>query len=130
MRAQTLRSLTTAEHLARKLLGLAPGGYADALLMETFRLSRRRAEAVQYLQSLPQDRRQHPAINVVLALFERDAGNIDAAKALLESVAASFPDSPVERALTQPLAQWPPDFAAITRDDRLQVDIKGPWALR
>ena len=25
---------------------------------------------------------------------------------------------------SQPLAQWPPDFASITKDDRLQVDIK------
>ena len=124
LRAQSLRSLVRAEHLARKLLELAPGGYADALLLETLRLSHRRAEAVQYLNSLSQERRQHPAINVVLALFERDSQNDGTAKALLNSVVESFRDSPVERALSQPLAQWPPDFASMTRDDRLQVDIR------
>jgi hypothetical protein len=124
LRAQSLRSLVRAERLARKLLDLAPDGYADALLLETFRLSNRRSEAVQYLNSLSRSRREHPAINVVLALFERDAGNDASAKAFLNSVVESFRDSPVERALSQPLAQWPPDFAAMTKDDRLQVDIR------
>jgi hypothetical protein len=124
LRAQSLRSLVRAEHLARKLIALAPNGYADALLLETFRLSNRRTEAVQYLNTLPRDRRQHPAINVVLALFERDNRNDDSAKAFLSSVVESFRDSPVERAISQPLAQWPPDFASITMDYRLQVDIK------
>ena len=124
LRAQSLRSLVHAERLARKLLELAPSGYADALLLETFRLSNRRPEAVQYLQALSRERRDHPAINVVLALFERDARNDASARAFLNSVVDSFRDSPVERALSQPLALWPPDFAAITRDDRLQVDIR------
>ena len=124
LRAQSLRSLVRAERLARKLIELAPNGYADALLMETFRLSNRRSEAVQYLNSLSRDRRQHPAINVVLALFERDSRNEESAQAFLSSVVENFRDSPVERALSQPLAQWPPDFASITKDDRLQVDIK------
>jgi hypothetical protein len=124
LRAQSLRSLVRAERLARKLIELAPNGYADALLLETFRLSNRRSEAVQYLNSLSRSRREHPAINVVLALFERDAGNDASAKAFLNSVVESFRDSPVERALSQPLAQWPPDFAAMTKDDRLQVDIR------
>jgi len=124
LRAQSLRSLVRADRLARKLIEVAPGGYADALLMETFRLSNRRTEAVQYLNSLSRDRRQHPAINVVLALFERDSRNDESAKAFLGSVVENFRDSPVERALSQPLAQWPPDFAAMTKDDRLQVDIR------
>jgi hypothetical protein len=124
LRAQSLRSLVRAERLARKLLELAPGGYADALFLETLRLSNRRPEAVQYLSNLSRDRRQHPAINVVLALFERDSRNDQTAKAFLNSVVESFRDSPVERALSQPLAQWPPDFASMTRDDRLQVDIR------
>ena len=97
---------------------------ADALLLETLRLSHRRPEAVQYLNSLSRDRRDHPAINVVLALFERDARNDESAKAFLSSVVENYRDSPVERALSQPLAQWPPDFAAITKDDRLEVDIR------
>jgi hypothetical protein len=124
LRAQSLRSLVRAELLARKLTELAQNGYADALLLETFRLSNRRTEAVHYLNSLPRDRRQHPAINVVLALFERDSRNDESARAFLSSVVENFRDSPVERALSQPLAQWPPDFASITKDDRLQVDIK------
>jgi hypothetical protein len=124
LRAQSLRSLVRAERLARRLIEVAPSGYADALLMETFRLSNRRTEAVRYLNSLSRDRRQHPAINVVLALFERDNGNEESAQAFLSSVVESFRDSPVERALSQPLAQWPPDFASMTKDDRLQVDIK------
>jgi hypothetical protein len=69
-------------------------------------------------------RREQPAINVVLALFERDNGQDTSAKALLSSVVDNYPDSPVSRALSQPLAQWPQDFASMTKDDRLQVDIR------
>jgi hypothetical protein len=124
LRAQTLRQMGRAETLARKLVSVDPGGYADALLLETFRLGRRRPEAVQYLNSLSRSRREQPAINVVLALFERDNGQDTSARALLSSVVDSYPDSPVSRALSQPLAQWPPDFASMTKDDRLQVDIR------
>ncbi len=123
LRAQSMRSLARAERLARKLLQVAPSGFADALLLESFRLGNRRAEAVQYLGSLSRDRREHPAINLVLALFERDRGNEDGARAFLRSVVERYRDSPVERALAQPLALWPSDLAAMTRDERLQVDI-------
>ncbi|HXT69537.1 MAG TPA: hypothetical protein VN700_07270 [Vicinamibacterales bacterium] len=124
LRAQSLRSLARAERLARKLIDLAPSGFADALLLESFRLGNRRTEAVQYLNSLSPERRSHPAINVVLALFERDRGNDEGARAFLQSVLESYRDSPVERAISQPLVLWPADLAAMTRDDRLQVDIK------
>ena len=124
LRAQTLRQMGRAETLARKLVSVDPGGYADALLLETFRLGRRRPEAVQYLKSLSRTRREEPAINVVLALFERDSGQEASAKVFLSSIVDSYPDSPVSRALSQPLAQWPRDFASMTKDDRLQVDIR------
>jgi hypothetical protein len=121
IRAQQLRRLPQALDLARKLEDLAPTGFADALLLESYRLLHRRPDAVALMGRLPVERRSHPSINVVLALFERDRGNESAARALLGSVADSFPDSPVSRALTQPLAQWPADFAAMTLDESLQV---------
>ena len=121
MRAQHMRDLLTADRLARKLSALAPDGFSDALLMETYRLQHRDQDAVNYLTSLPVERRQHPAINVVLALWERDRGNEQGARAFLESVAHAFPDSPVQRAVKAPLPQWPADFATITEDDALRV---------
>jgi hypothetical protein len=121
LRAQQLRRPSEALSLAQKLVALAPSGFADALLIESYRIQGRRADAADYLSGLPLSRRSHPALNVVLALFERDAGREESARALLASVAASFPDSPVERALTAPLSTWPSDFATMTEDESLQV---------
>ena len=121
LRAQQLRDLALAERLTRKLLALAPDGFADALMMETFRLGKREQEAVAYLTGLPLERRQHPAINVVLALWERDRGSESTARAFLTSSASAFPDSAVQAAITSPLSAWPADFATITEDISLQI---------
>jgi hypothetical protein len=121
LRAQQLRDLALADRLARKLLTLAPDGFADALMMETFRLGQREQDAVSYLTGLPLERRSHPAINVVLALWERDRGSESTARAFLQSSGQAFPDSPVQRALTSPLSAWPSDFATMTEDVALQI---------
>ena len=92
--------------------------------MENFRLARRQAEAARYLQSLPIERRRNPPINLVLALFERDDQREPSARAFLQSVAGAFPDSPVQRALSAPLSEWPSDFASMTEDVSLQVSAK------
>jgi len=102
-------------------LTLAPDGFADALMMETFRLGQREQDAVSYLTGLPLERRSHPAINVVLALWERDRGSESTARAFLQSSGQAFPDSPVQTALTSPLSAWPSDFATMTEDVALQI---------
>jgi hypothetical protein len=126
IRAQQLRRLPEAYDLVRKLGELAPSGFADALLLECYRLQSRRADAQALMSRLPLDRRSHPSINVVLALFERDRGDEKTARAFLSSVADSFTNSPVTRALAQPMFQWPADFAAMTADDNLQVGGEKP----
>ena len=121
MRAQQLRQGDRALALAQKLERLAPSGFADALLLESYRLLKRKQDAVDWLQHLPMDRRTHPAINVVLALWDRDDGREEEARALLQSSAPSYPGMPVQRALTAPLSEWPADFASMTADPSLEV---------
>ena len=121
LRAHQLREADRALALAWKFEALAPSGYADALLLESFRLLKRKSEAIDWLTQLPLERRQHPAINVVLALWDRDEGKEQEARALLESSAPSYPGAPVQRALQSPLSAWPADFAAMTADPSLEV---------
>jgi hypothetical protein len=121
LRAQQLRQRDRALELSRKLEALAPSGFADALLLESYRLLGRKADAIDWLTNLPIERREHPAINVVLALWDRDDGKEEEARALLQSSAPSYPGAPVQRALERPLSAWPSDFAAMTADPRLEV---------
>jgi len=94
--------------IAQKLVRLAPFGWNDALVLETYRLMNNRVAAKEYLSAMPKSRRIYPAINVVLALFERDAGSEATAKEFLASVADAYPpDAPVRWALHQSLARWP-----------------------
>ena len=121
IRAQQLRRTDDALALATKLVRLAPQGFHDALLLESFRLLNRPGEAAAWLTSRPAAERQHPAINVVLALFERDAGNEADARALLATSASAYPDSPISRSMNQPLSSWPADFGAMTADLSIEV---------
>ena len=121
LRAQQLRQRDRALALALKLERLAPDGFADALLLESYRLLGRKSDAIDWLTHLSIARRQHPAINVVLALWDRDEGKDEEARALLRSSAPSYPGAPVQRALDQPLAAWPADFAGMTADPTLAV---------
>jgi len=120
-RAQRLRDVGLAVSLAQKLESLAPRGLADALLLESYRLAKRKQDAIDFLTSLSHDRRGHPAINVVLALWDRDEGNEERARVLLQTSADSYPNAPVQRALTAPLSAWPPDFAGMTEDLTLEI---------
>ena len=123
LRAQQQREIALALRLAEKLESLAPSGFADALLIESYRLLGRQPAAAGWLSGLPRERRMHPAINVVLALFERDAGNENDARAFLASVVKHFPNSPVESALKAPMKDWPADFATMTGDPTLEVPL-------
>ena len=58
---------------------------------------------MEYLSGLSRERRSEPRINVVLALFERDAGNEELARNLLGSVVRFFPDTPAVRAVGTPI---------------------------
>jgi len=69
------------------------------------------------LSRLPRERRLAPEINVVLALFERDAGNEKPARGFLASVVQRFPrDAPLQRALAAPLGAWPRDLESMVAD--------------
>ena len=80
-----------------------------------------RTTAIDWLTHLPIERRQHPAINVVLALWDRDDGKDEEAHALLRSSAPSYAGAPVQRAVDLPLSAWPADFAAMTEDPTVSV---------
>jgi hypothetical protein len=121
MRAQQLRQRDRALELSHKLQSLAPGGIADALLLESYRLLGRKSEAIDWLTSLSRERRSNPAINVVLALWDRDDGREEEARALLQSSAGSYRSAVLQRALTSPLSAWPSDFASMTADPSVEV---------
>ena len=100
--------------LAQRLVNLAPFGAYDALVLESYRILGNGPLAKEYLMALPTGRRAAPAINVVLALFERDAGHESLARQMLGSVAERFPlGAPLHRALAAPLAQWPAGLQAM-----------------
>jgi hypothetical protein len=100
--------------LASRLVRLAPAGAYDALVLESYRILGNGPAAKDYLMALPLERRAAPAINVVLALFERDAGHESLAHQILGSVADAFPsEAPVHRALATPLSEWPAGLQAM-----------------
>jgi hypothetical protein len=125
-RAQQLRDTGRALELAHKLVRLVPVGESDALLLESFRLAGRRDEAAAHIREMPLERRGHPKINVVLALFERDAGNETGARAFLQSVVHGFPGAPAEQAVHQPLSEWPVDLHAMTMAARRDALVAAP----
>jgi hypothetical protein len=126
IRAHQLRDPERGVALARKLVRLVPTGESDALMLESFRIAGWRPQAQDYLRSLPRSRRENPKINVVLALFERDAGNDGGAQALLSSVAEAFRGAPAELALRQPLSEWPADLHAMTTVPRRDAQVAAP----
>ena len=75
---------------------------------------------------MPETTRSHPLINVVLALFDRDGGEDQRARALLGSVADSFPGTLVAQTLAAPLDRWPADLDALTRVPRRDATVASP----
>lgn len=125
IRAQQLRRTKLAIELAEKLVRLTHQGESDALLLEGYRLAGWRRRAQEYLRSLPRSRRENPKINIVLALFERDAGNEDGARALLASVREALGATPAQGALHQPLSEWPDDLHSMTTVPRRDAMVEG-----
>jgi len=123
LRAQHMGQAALALRLVEKLARLAPSGATDALVLESYRLLGRRADAVEYLSGMTIEHRQDPAVNVVLALFERDRGAEPSARELLASVAPAFEGAALQQALAAPLAQWPADFAAMTAVRSIEVPL-------
>lgn len=125
IRAQQQREVGLALELALKLARLAPSGEAGALVLESYRLAGRRTEAHAYLQSMPREHRREPRLNVVLALFERDAGSDSTARTFLESVASSFPGTPAAAAVGLSPGAWPADLQSMTTVPRRDATVAG-----
>lgn len=126
VRAQQLGDKEAALSKARKLASLQPGARSDILLLESLRINGRKAEALAYLHAMPAERQHDPGVHVVLALFERDAGNEQGARALLATVVGAFPSLPVERALSQPMSQWPATLHGMTNAVRRGAVVAAP----
>ena len=110
---QQLRAREAME-LAGKLHNLHPSGESIALVLESYRLLGETYAARTFLGNQPAELRRDPRINVVLALFERDAGNEAVARRFLENAAAGLPGAPIQRAVTQPMSAWPRDLFEMT----------------
>ena len=126
VRAQQLGNRAPALALARKAVRLAPGAESDVLMLESFRVAGLRDDAGTYLRAMPMASRRDPRVNVVLALFERDAGDAGAARRILASVADAFAGLPAERALSLPPAQWPHDLHGMTTAPRRDAQVAAP----
>jgi hypothetical protein len=125
IRANQQGRIERALELSARRLHLQADGEAAAWRLETLRRAGRPLEAEALLRSLPERARRHPLVNVALALFDRDGGEERRARALMASVAASFPDTPVQQALEAPLANWPPTLDALTRAPRRDAMVGG-----
>jgi hypothetical protein len=125
VRANQQGHIARALTLSDRRLAIAADGEAAAWRLETLRRAGRPSDAEALLRSLPLDARQHPLINVTLALFDRDSGEEARARALLESVAESFPGTPLQDARRAPLGRWPPTLDAITAAPRRDAAVLG-----
>jgi hypothetical protein len=126
VRANQQGRIERALDLSARRLRLQADGEAAAWHLETLRRAGRAEAAEALLRSLPESARLHPLINLVLALFDRDAGEERRARALVASVADSFPETPVQRALDAPLANWPATLDAMTRAPRRDAMVSAP----
>jgi hypothetical protein len=114
VRMHQQRRTAEALELASRLHRLRPSGESIALMLESYRLGRNTGAAKAFLASQPTQLRSDPRINVVLALFEMDAGNESSARAFLENAATALPDAPIQRAVWQPMKEWPRDLFSMT----------------
>ena len=126
IRANQQGRIPRALELSDRRLALGVDGEAAAWRLESLRRAGRAAEAEAFLRSLPESSRVHPLINVALALFDRDFGEEQRARALLGSVAEHFPGTPLREMLTAPLASWPATLHAMTRAPRRDASIVRP----
>jgi hypothetical protein len=100
VRANQQGRIDRALDLSARRLRLSADGLAAAWRLESLRRAGRALEAEALLRSLPERTREEPRINVVLALFDREGGEERRARALLASVADSFPGTPVQEAVS------------------------------
>jgi hypothetical protein len=126
VRAQQLGEAEHALALAQAVARIAPSADADVAMLESLRLNGRRDEAGTYLRAMPMEHRRDPRVNVVLALFERDAGNEQGARVFLSSVADAFAGLPAQAALAKPLAQWPAGLHDMTVAPRRDASVDAP----
>jgi hypothetical protein len=126
VRANQEARIDDALALSNRRLRLSQDGEAAAWRLESLRRAGRAEHAERLLRALPEETRRHPEINVVLALFDRDAGEERRARALLASVAESFPDTPLQAALDAPLDRWPLTLDAMTRAPRRDAVVSVP----
>lgn len=123
VRAHQQGAIERALDLSERRLALRADGEAAAWRLESLRRAGRAADAETLLRSLPGSTRAYPSINVVLALFDRDAGEESRARALLGSVAGSFPGTRVHETLAAPLDRWPADLDTLTRVPRRDASV-------
>ena len=126
VRANQLGRIDRALDLSAHRLTLATDGEAAAWRLETLRRAGRPEDAERMLHSLSANVRTHPLINAALSLFDRDFGEDARARALLGSVAGSFPGSAAQGALVAPLATWPATLDALTSDRRRDAAVARP----
>jgi hypothetical protein len=128
VRAHQEGSFDRALDLSARRLALRPDGEAGAWRLESLRRAGRYAEAEGVLRSLSPEARRHPLVNAALALYDRDAGEDERARALLRTVADAFPGTPVVAALQAPLDRWPADLDELTRAPRRDAAVAGAGA--
>jgi hypothetical protein len=117
--------IARALDLSSRRLNLSPDGEAAAWRLESLRRAGRADDAGATLEQLSPDTRRHPYINVVLALFDREAQNPTRARALLASVVPFLPGTPAAAVVDLPVDRWPSTLDGMTALPRRDAAVSG-----
>lgn len=118
LRAQDMRRADRAVDFSEQLWTILPSPQTAVVLAESYRLAGRR-EALRELADRVRSRRPvDPRFPVVLALFARDSGDPEAARALVEASLAVEERPEIRRLLGLPLPEWPVTLRDATGENR------------
>jgi hypothetical protein len=118
LRAQDMRRLDRAVEFSEKLWTLLPNPQSAVILAESYRLAGRR-EALRELSVRVRARRPVDSrFPIVLALFARDNGDPETARALVEASLAIEERPEVRKLLDMPLSDWPATLRDLLGDNR------------
>lgn len=118
LRAQDMRRLDRAVDFAEQLWTILPNPQTAVVLAESYRLAGRR-EALRELAARVRTRRpMDPRFPVVLALYARDTGDAESARALVETSLSIEERPEIRRLLDVPVAEWPATLRDVTGENR------------
>jgi hypothetical protein len=117
-RAQDMRRGDRAVDFAERLWRLLPNPRTAVVLAEGYRIAGRREALAEFAGRIRSRRTVDPRFPLVLALAARDAGDEEAARALVEESLRGEEMAEPRRLLGLPLVEWPPTLRDLTMENR------------